>query len=462
MQIIDRRQHVVIVGGGFAGTELARRLAPARDRLRVTLVSEHNYTTFSPLLPEVVSTSVLPGQAVAPLREMLGRDQRFLLGRVEGVDLECRRLALAPDAAGAPEETAYDHLVLAVGARANLAPVPGLADHAIPLKLVGDAMAVRNAVIARLERADHAADPEERRRLVHFVVVGGGFSGVEVAGEIHDFIRRARRFYGNVPDGESRVSVVHAEERLLPELPEKLAVRARDSMVSRGIGVHLATKARRADASGLEVEDVDGAVRRIPAGLLVSTIGTRANPLVERLALETDRGRIRTRADLSVPQVPGLWAIGDCAAAPNAAREGPTPTTAQFAVREARQAARNIRAASEGRPTEPFSFAGLGTIATMGNKRGIASVLGVPVAGFPAWLLWRAFYLLQMPTTSRKFRLWVAWTWDMLFRRDISQLAFATSATLARRDEAAAGHDTGAKAPEGRGARASARAAEAS
>lgn len=428
--------HVVVVGGGFAGTEVARRLAGRRSGVRLTVVNEQNYTTFSPMLPEVVSTSVLPGQVIAPLRETLPDGQRFVMGRVEDVDTARRRLALAADGGGPGGTIDYDHLVLALGARAKLDLVPGLAEHAIPLKLIGDAMAVRNAVVARLERADHESDPEERRRLVHFVVVGGGFSGVEVAGEIHDFIRAAKRLYPHVEADEPRVSVVHAGSRLLPELPETLAVRARESMTSRGIGVHLDSKAKSADAQGLAVEESDGRRRRIDAGLLVSTIGTSPNPLVERLGLPTEAGRLVVRPDLSVDGADGVWALGDCAAVPNAATGTTAPPTAQFAIREARTLARNIRAAESGRPTEPFSFSGLGTLATMGNKRGLADVKGVTVSGFPAWLLWRAFYLSQMPTLSRKVRLWVAWTWDMLFRRDVAQLHFEPSEQIERRERA--------------------------
>jgi len=448
MNSTELRQDVVIVGGGFAGTEVARRLSRHPNRFHVTLVNEQNYTTFSPMLPEVVSTSVLPGQIIAPLREMLPRGQRFVMGRVVAADLQRRRVRIAPNGRDAPREIPYDHLVIAVGARARLDLVPGLADHAIPLKLIGDAMDVRNGVIARLERAKHEEDPEERRRLVSFVVVGGGFSGVEVAGEIHDFIRAALRSYPRLDADEPRVTVVHAGPRLLPELPETLAARALASMTRRGIIVHLNATAKGADARGLDFEDGEGEARRVPAGLIVSTIGTRPNRLVERLGVETERGRIVVRPDLSVEGAPGCWAVGDCAAVPNAASSTHAPPTAQFAVREARTLANNLSASRAGRATRAFSFPGLGTIATMGNKRGIAEVMGVPVSGFPAWLLWRGFYLLQMPTLGRKVRLWVTWTWDMFFQRDVAQLDFASSRGIDR-DHNGAHEPSSTGPPEG-------------
>ena len=446
----DQRQHVVIVGGGFAGTELARRLKRHDDRFRVTLVSEQNYTTFSPMLPEVVSTSVLPGQVIAPLREMLPRGQDFVMGQVADVDTESKRIVLEPGACGTTHDIGYDHLVLAVGARARLDLVPGLEEHAIPLKLVGDAMDLRNAVIARMEEAEHVSDPEKRRRLVSFVVVGGGFSGVEVAGEIHDFLHDAQRSYPGLGADEPTVSVVHAESRLLPELPANLAAQAHASMASRGIAIHLDATAKGADAHGLDFVDGTGATQRIDSGLIVSTVGTRPNSLVERLGLATERGRIAVTPDLSVPDAPSVWAIGDCAAVPNAASDALAPPTAQFAVREARTLADNIEAASNNRPTRAFSFAGLGTIATTGNKRGVAKVMGIPISGFPAWLLWRGFYLLQMPTMSRKVRIWVNWTWDMFFRRDVAQLVFASSRNGANDDTQSRSTDAGEAEPSPR------------
>lgn len=440
-------RRVVIVGGGFGGVTLARRLRGVKG-LEVTLVSEQNYTTFSPMLPEVVSATVLPGQVIAPLRQMLGREQRFVMGRVTDLDPAAGRLRYA--AGDENGELAFDHCVLALGARAQPGLVPGMDAHGIPLKLIGDAMRIRNHVIAALERADQEADPAARRRLTRFVVVGGGFSGVEVAGEIHDFVHAAAPFYPNVDPAELRVAVVHTGGRLLPELRERLARKAAASMSARGIDLHLGATAERADAGGLALRRADGSGAYLEAATLVATIGTAPNPLIEQLDLPKAGGRLRTGGDLAVEGTPGVWALGDCARVPNAATGGPAPPTAQFAVRQADTLARNLIATERGRPTRDFDFAGLGTIATIGSQRGIADVMGVPVTGLAAWLLWRGFYLLQMPTVSRKLRLWVAWTWDMLFKSDISQLDFAASDEVDGRRPlvAAAGPDAPARAPE--------------
>jgi NADH dehydrogenase len=432
----DGTEHVVIVGGGFAGTTLARALQTRGGRgFRVTLLSEENYTTYNPMLPEVVGSTVLPGQVIAPLRLVLGRGQRFVMGRAVGLDARARRLLYV--CGGRECALRYDHLVLAPGARAGMEMVPGLARHAIPLKLIGDAMRIRNEVIGRLEQASQTGDAEERRRLLRFVVIGGGFSGVEVAGEIHDLAGGALRHYPGLDREEMRVTLVHGGDRLLPELRPRLAEKAARGMRQRGIEILFEALAREVDGDGLRAALSDGTERRIEAGTVVSTVGTAPNPLVAEFGLPVENGRIRTRPDMSVEGLPGLWAIGDCAAVPNATTGATAPPTAQFAVREARQLAQNLRRTRDGQPTRPFAFGGLGTLATIGNRRGVAEVLGVPVTGFPAWLLWRAFYLSKMPTLSRRLQIFVAWTWDMLFPSDIAQLRFTSSAEADRATAAA-------------------------
>lgn len=413
---------IVIIGGGFAGTTLARsleRLLPAN--WHVLLVSQESYTTFNPMLAEVVGASVFPEQVVAPIRQMLRRT-RFVMGTVTGVDLE-RRTVLADTLAG-PRDLPYAHLVFAFGTRANLALVPGMAKHALPLKLVGDAMFIRNRVLQRVARIELESDPAVRRRLGHFVVVGGGFSGVEVAGELADFLRGARRYYPRVRADELQVTILQDGERLLPELPEKLGRVAACSMRRRGIDVRLGARAARVAADGVTLADGTA----IAAATVICTIGTRPHRLVERLALPLARGRIETAPDMSVPGVPGVWAIGDCALVKNAAADDAfSPPTAQFAVAQARQLAHNLAQRIHGRPTRAFGHVSKGMMATVGHMNGVAQVFGVRLSGVPAWLLWRAFYLLRMPTFGRKLHIWMEWTWGMFFRADITHLRFNRS-----------------------------------
>jgi NADH dehydrogenase len=423
---MSAHRNIVIVGGGFAGTALARSLQRRLPRdTRVVLVSEESYTTFNPMLAEVVGAAVFPEQVVAPIRQMLGRAPRrsqFIMGRVTRVDFDARCIE-ARTLAGV-QRLPYAHLVFAFGTRAHLDLVPGLAEHALPLKLVGDALHIRNRVLQRLARIELEAEPIERRRLGHFIVIGGGFSGVEVAGALADFLRGALRYYPRVQPEELSVSVLHDIGRLLPELPEPLGQAAARSLESRGVTVRLNARAAHVDAAGVTL----GSGEFIAGATVVCTIGTRPNPLVEQLALPLQRGRIETNADMSVPGAPAVWALGDCALVPNAATGALSPPTAQFAVAQAHALARNLRASLAGRPTRAFSHTSRGMMATTGHLKGVAQVLGLRFSGLPAWMLWRAYYLLLMPTLGRKVRIFVEWTWSMFFPADITHLRFTRTA----------------------------------
>jgi len=417
---------IVIVGGGFAGTTLARalerRLPPG---WQVLLISEESYTTFNPMLAEVVGASVFPEHVVAPIRQML-RKSRFVMGRVTGADLP-QRVLIAQTLAGA-QTIAYDHLVLAFGTRANLALVPGLAQHALPLKLVGDALHIRNRVLQRVARIELESDAELRRRLGRFVVIGGGFSGVELAGELADFLAGVRRYYPLARDGELGVTLLQDTERLLPELPLSLGLKAATSLRERGIDVRLIARADSVDADGVTLKGGE----RVDSATVICTIGTRANPLADALGLSTQRGRIVTDGDLSVPGAHGVWAIGDCALVRNHADAsgGFATPTAQFAVAQAQALARNLLRHIEGRETTRFGHVSRGMMATTGHLKGVAQVAGLRLSGLPAWLLWRGYYLLRMPTLGRKLRIWVEWTWGMCFAADITHLRFTRTAEI--------------------------------
>jgi NADH dehydrogenase len=421
------QHNIVIVGGGFAGTTLARALErQLPSGHRVVLVSEESYTTFNPMLAEVVGASVFPEHVVAPIRQMLARSKgsQFIMGRVTGVDT-ARRLVTTSTLAG-PQQIAYDHLVFAFGTRASLDLVPGMAQHALPLKLVGDAMFIRNRILQRIARIELETDPGVRRRLGHFIVIGGGFSGVEVAGELADFLHGALRFYPRVKRDDLKVTLLQDAGRLLLELPESLGRAAARSLASRHVDVQLDARASRIDADGVTLADD----RHIAGNTVICTIGTRPNPLVERLGLALQRGRIETDPDLSVRGVLGVWAIGDCALVRNGADAGYAPPTAQFAVAEALALAHNIAAYVAGQPTRAFSHASKGMMATTGHLKGVAQLFGVRLTGLPAWLLWRAYYLARMPTLGRKVRIWVEWTWSMFFSADITHLRFTRTSEV--------------------------------
>ena len=415
---------IVIVGGGFAGTTLARALdARLPDGYELLLLSEESHTTFNPMLPEAVGASIFPEQVVAPIRQMLKR-ARFVMAKVDAIDPK-RRTLTATTLAG-ELSLRYEHLVLAFGNRARLDLVPGLADHALPLKTVGDAMHIRNTVLRRLARIELESDARVRARLGHFVVIGGGFSGVETAGELVDCLASIRSYYPRVAAHELAVTVLQDQPRLLPELPERLARAAHRSLAHRGVDVRIGVRAVAVDEASVTLDNGEA----LSAATVICTIGTRANPLAERAGLPLERGRIVVDADLAVRDVPGVWALGDCALVPNADDGRPAPPTAQFAVREARFLAGNLLATIDGRSTRAFRHRSRGAMAAIGHRKGVAEVLGIPLSGLPAWLLWRAYYLSQMPTLGRRVRIFVEWTWGMFFPNDITHLRFTRSREL--------------------------------
>lgn len=414
---------IAIAGGGFAGVTLAQRLLPLLPPgWHVLLLSEESYTTFNPMLPEVVGAGVFPEHVVAPIREMVPR-VRFVMGRVSSVDRDCRSLVC--ETLEGPVCFHYDELVLALGLRANLDIVPGMAQHALPLKLIGDALHIRNRVLQSLARIELADAAHKREALGHFVVVGGGFSGVEAAGALADFLHSARRWYPRVAASGLRITLLHDGDCLLPELPASLGRAAQRSLERRGVVVRLSERACEVQEGGVRLASGE----RLRAMTTLCTVGTRPHALVQALGLPLERGRIVTQADGAA--APGVWALGDCAATRNAHpahADQLCPPTAQFAVAQAQQLAVNLCRHLAGQPTHPFAFKARGSLATTGHLRGVAQVFGVRLAGLPAWLLWRAFYLMRMPTLGRKLRIWVEWTWSLFFPLDITHLRFTRSA----------------------------------
>ena len=350
---MEAPKNIVIVGGGFAGTTLARALErrlPAGHR--VVLVSEESYTTFNPMLAEVVGASVFPEHVVAPIRQMLCGRQPLRHGARRRASTSSAGMLDCIDA-GRARQIAYAQLVFAFGTRANLDTGAGTGQHALPLKLVGDAMFIRNRVLQRVARIELERDPALRRRLGHFIVIGGGFSGVEVAGELADFLRQrapllparaARRTEGHDAAGQ-RQPAARAARVARP--------RARRSRCARAASTCACARAPRASTPTACALDERRMPQRRDRRSAPSARGR--NPLVEQLGLALQRGRIVTAADLSVPGAPGVWAIGDCALVRNHAADahrppeaGPAypvsyaPPTAQFAVAQAQALARNL------------------------------------------------------------------------------------------------------------------------
>jgi NADH dehydrogenase len=410
-------KNLVIVGGGFAGVTLAQHLEhKLPSDWKLTLVSQENFITFNPLLPEVVGASILPGHVIAPHRQMI-HCSHVCMAQVTDIDYEAKVVHYLGEGSGMLE---YDQLVLACGVNANLDLVRGMAQHALPLKTLGDALFLRNRIVSRLEQAELQPDPVARRWLTTFVVIGGGFSGVETAGVLTDFLRASLKYYPRIKRDDIRVVLLHGQNRLLPELSASLGEFAGRKMRMHGLDVRLEARAARIDDRAVTL--ASGEI--IPAGTVICTIGTMPNSLVTDSPLPKEKGRVKVDADMSVPGFEGVWAIGDCAAVPNKLDGKISPPTAQFADRQGRQLAANIAAKLRGAPTREFSFKPVGQLSTIGHNKAVAEMFGIKLSGFIAWLLWRGVYLLKIPTFSRKSRLFLEWNWAMFFPPDISHLGY--------------------------------------
>jgi len=312
----------------------------------------------------------------------------------------------------------FDHLLIAPGSETNFFDLPGVGEWAVTMKTLTDAALLRNRVLGLLEEASLRTDPALHRQALTFVTAGGGFSGVETAGAVNDLVREAVRYYPELSEELIRVIIVHPGEVLLPELGEELGRYAERKLRERKVEV--LKGARVAGYDGLRVTLADG--ESIPAATLIWTAGVKPSPAIAALPCRKERGRLAVNEFLAVPDFPGVWAAGDCAAVPDAKTGKSHPPTAQHGLREGLIAAKNIEATILGRRMKRFTFTTLGQLATIGHHTGVATILGVKFSGFLAWLMWRTIYLLKLPRLPKKLRVVTGWTLDLLFSRDLEQM----------------------------------------
>ncbi|HWE64523.1 MAG TPA: NAD(P)/FAD-dependent oxidoreductase [Chloroflexota bacterium] len=415
------RRRVLILGGGFAGIYTALGLEHAarpEEQVEVTLISRDNYFLFTPMLCEVISSQIDTTHAINPIRRMFRRT-RFVEGEVRGIDVQAHTVTVRY-AHERQAQYPYDHLVVAVGATTGFFGMHDVQEHAITAKTLGDAIYLRNWALEMLELASVEQNPATRAELLTFVVGGGGFTGVEVAGELNDLVRRALPSYPAIAASEVRVMLVEARSRLLPEFSQRLAAFATGVLRSRGVEVRAKTSVAGATAREVRLKDADP----IPTRTLVWTSGVAPHAFVAHSGLPTDeKGWITVDAHLRAPGVADVWALGDCAHIPDVLHPGKfQPALAQHAIREAHQLARNILATMRDEPTQPFRYRTMGQMATLGHYNGIGTIGPLQIAGLPAWLLWRTYYLWRMPRLEKRLRIATDWTVDALFGRDISQI----------------------------------------
>lgn len=418
---------VVIVGGGFAGLYTAlelEKLLKHRGDVLVTLLSAENFFLFTPMLPEAGASSIGTRHIVSPLRKLLRRARPAEVS-VDRIDLASRVVFARHSLTGAVREFPYDRLVLALGGVINYFNVPGAAENSTPFKTLGDAIYVRNHTIDKLEEA--AVEPERAAALLTFAVVGGGLTGVEVSGALNDFVREAADFYPEIDRSRIRILLIEAGPRLMPEMNEELAAFAETVLVERGVEVLTNTSVVRADRNEFELSNGE----RVSTETLIWAAGVAPSPLIASLGVPTERGRIRVNEFLEIEGVENVWALGDCAFIPNPQTGKPHPPTAQHAVREGKCAGRNVAASLGIGKKRAFSYRTMGQMAIVGERTGVADIMGLRFKGFIAWFLWRTYYLNRIPQFEKRLRVMLDWTLDLFFKRDLVQLAVTRERTLA-------------------------------
>jgi NADH dehydrogenase len=436
---------ILILGAGFGGVATARGLERClrADEAEIAVVGRDNFSLFTPMLPEVSAGGLETRHVVTPVRAQLRRS-RYVLGDVVAIDLNARAVDVQHSITGAQQTLTYDHLVMALGSVTSTFGIPGVAEHALPLKTLEDAERLRNRVIASLELADVTSDPVERARLLTYVIVGGGYTGAEGAGELIDLFHSISPYYRSIAPRDIRIVLIEAGSELLAGLPPGMGRYTKKNLVSRGIELHLGDAVTSLDDRAICL----ASGTTIPTATVLWSAGVRPTPVVRDLPLEHARnGGIIVGRDFSVLGRAGVWALGDCAWIPMKTAGEWYPMTAQHAIREGPALARNIAATLRGQPTTPFDFTALGTMASIGARSGVASLAnGLVITGFPAWFLWRTYYLSRLPGFDRKVRVALDWLLGLIFPRDIAELRVYTqrASERAARD---AGLDPGSDLP---------------
>jgi NADH dehydrogenase len=423
----ENSTHVLIVGGGYVGMYTALRLQKRlrkelrRGSIEITVVDPQSYMTYQPFLPEAAAGNLEPRHVVAPLRRVLKRCT-MLNGRVVRIDHEHRRARIRPvgDESNEQRELHYDKLVLAAGSISRTLPIPGLADCGIGFKTVGEAIYLRNHVLARLDVAASTDDPRIRKRALTFVFVGGGFAGVEALAELEDMAKDACRYYPGIERSDMRWILVEASDHILPEVGADMGRWTVEALRERGIEVKLETLLKSAEHDQIVLSNGES----FEAGTLVWTAGVKPHPVVRATDLPVDdKGRIKATAELTVEDSPGAYTAGDNAAVPDLTKPGEfCAPNAQHAVRQAKRLADNIIADLRGRPRKPYKHAYIGSVASLGLHKGVAQLYGIKLRGILAWFVHRTYHLSRVPTLNRKVRVTLDWTLALFFKRDVVSL----------------------------------------
>ncbi len=427
------KKKIVILGGGFAGVECARQLESYfgnNSEIELVMISEDNFLLFTPMLPQVASGMIETRHIVMPIRAIC-KKTKFYEGRIKNVDPFGKLVTLWGTGEKRGISIHYDYLVVALGSETNFFGMADVEKNAYTMKTLNDAVMLRNRVIDMLEQSENETDPILRNSFLTFVVVGGGFAGIETAGELMDFLLDARKYYPTIHKGDIHVIVLEALPMILPGFNEKLAEFAKEKMIKRGIDIRLRTTVTSFNGTEVIVKSLDENLKDpmdeskmdvIRTKTLIWTAGVTPVNTIKRSMFKTDKGKVLVNDFLEVPEFSGVFAIGDCALFMDPQTNRPFAPTAQIAEAQAKIAAYNLNALIKNLEQKKFEYHSKGQMAIIGKRTGIATFFGINISGFLAWLIWRNVYLSKIALPDKKVRVFLDWTIDLLFDRDISRL----------------------------------------
>ena len=431
--MVRNKKKIVILGGGFAGVECAKQLESEfrkDSNIELVMISEDNFLLFTPMLPQVASGMIETRHIVLPIRTIC-KKTKFYEGRIKNIDPHGKLVTIWGTQDKRSISIHYDFLVVGLGSETNFFGMSDVEKNAYTMKTLNDAVVLRNRVIDMLEQAENETDPILRKSFLNFVVVGGGFAGIETAGELMDLLLDARKHYPTIHKEDLKVIVLEALGMILPGFNEKLADFAKDKMIERGIDIKLKTAVTSFDGNEVTTKSLDenpkdavdkSEIDAIVTKTLIWTAGITPVNTIKRSMFKTEKGKLVVNDFLEVPDFSGVFAIGDCALFLNPETQKPFPPTAQIAEAQAKIAAKNLISLIKNSKKEKFVYHSKGQMAIIGKRSGIATFLGMNISGFWAWLIWRNVYLSKISTFDKRTRVFLDWTIDLFFDRDISRL----------------------------------------
>tara|TARA_B100000029_G_scaffold43961_1_gene40647 strand:+ start:614 stop:2002 length:1389 start_codon:yes stop_codon:yes gene_type:complete len=440
---IDSMKRILVLGGGFAGVECCLKLESYfknNPEIEITMVSEDNFILFTPMLPQVASGTIETRHIVTPIRTLI-KKTKFYEDKIKTIDPQQKIVSLYGTYEKRGKRIHYDYLVIALGSKPNFFGMEDVKQNAYTMTTINDAILLRNRIIDLMEQAENETDITLRKNLLHVAVVGGGFAGVETAGEINDFISDIAEYYPTINRNDVKISLIEATPKILLGFSSKLAAFAKNKLVDRGITIFLNASVTSYDGKELTLKSTSKSntilvsnsqhkhpnydvqkIDSLDSNTVIWTAGIGANEILQKSLFPTPKGRIRVNEFLQVPEFSNVFAIGDCAIIDPELSEKKLPPTAQVAEAHAKTVSNNLMRLLDGQKMTPFNYSWKGQSAIIGKRTGIASFFGMNVSGFMAFILWRNLYLSKIRGWNKRLRIWLDWNLDLFFKRDISRL----------------------------------------